>query len=271
MSPPDFSIIMCSIDAGKFARISESWRHLFRQHSHEIIGIHDATSLAEGYNRGIAQSSGGTLIFSHDDILILDDDFPNKIAARLRQFDLLGFAGTDKLITAPWFGAGQPHLHGVTGHARPGQPDCDLTIYGAATWPVVAGIHALDGLCMIARRELAETIRFDAGNFDGFHLYDLDFSFRSYLAGYQLGVCCDIPVLHESTGNYAGGNHTLYAERFLLKYADPLGKYAGEEFDVQRPGRTASFRDHHTLLRAWQPEIITRTTLALRRDCPKGT
>ena len=63
----------------------------------------------------------------------------------------------------------------------------------------------------------------------------------------------------------ASDNHTLYAERFLLKHASPLGQYAGEEFDLHPPGRAALFRDHHALLRAWQPEIIARTTQALRR------
>ena len=97
---PRFSVIVCSIEALKFAHIYECYTRLLSGYPHEIIGIHDATSLAEAYNRGISQSSGDILIFSHDDLLILDPLFADKIVDRLHTFDLLGFAGTSKLITA---------------------------------------------------------------------------------------------------------------------------------------------------------------------------
>lgn len=264
MNRPRISVIICSIDAGKFARISEHYAQRLAAYEHEIIGIHDASSLAEGYNRGMAQSRGDILIFSHDDLLILDPAFAEKIVDRLQTYDLLGFAGTSKLITATWFGAGQPHLHGAIGHAKPGQRQLALNIYGAAAWPVVGDIQAIDGFCMIARRPLAETWPFDAATFDGFHLYDLDFSYAAYLAGHRLGVCCDIPILHESAGNFAD-QHLYYAERFVLKYAGQLANTRPEDITGERPGRGALFSDHHALLRAWQPEILARATQAMRR------
>ena len=265
MTTPYISVIICSIDAGKFARISEHYRQRLAAYRHEIIGIHDASSLAEGYNRGIKCTSGDILIFSHDDLLILDPLFADKIIDRLHTFDLLGFAGTSKLITATWFGAGQPHLHGAIGHAKPGEPQLAFNIYGAATWPVVDNIQAIDGFCMIARRALAETVLFDASTFDGFHLYDLDFSYAAYRAGHRLGVCCDIPILHESAGNFAN-QHLHYAERFVVKYATELATPPPEEITGQRPGRGAMFPDHHALLRAWQPEVMLRATQAMRRS-----
>lgn len=264
MKTPMFSIVICSIDAGKFARISESYRHLFRAHAHEIIGIHDAGSLAEGYNRGLAQSRGDILIFSHDDILFLDDALPEKIRERMLDFDLLGFAGTDKLITATWFGAGLPHLHGAIAHAEPGSRALTLNVYGATAWPVAKDIQALDGCCLIARRALAERLGFDAQTFDGFHLYDLDFSFAAHLAGYRIGICCDIPILHESAGNFAK-RHLHYAERFLLKYARQLGQTDPKSISGTRPGRGADFPDHQALRAAWRPEILQRATLAMYR------
>jgi hypothetical protein len=264
MSAPRISVITCSIDAGKFARVSECYKHLLAGFPHEIIGIHDATSLAEGYSRGLAQSSGDILIFTHDDILILDPAFAEKIVARTQDYDLLGFAGTDKLITATWFGAGPAHQHGVVGHAKPGRDHLTLSIYGAAEWPVVGGIEAIDGFCMIASRRLCEQIRFDAATFDGFHLYDLDFSYAAHLAGFRLGVCCDIPILHESAGNFAN-QHLHYAERFVLKYADRFAATRPQDITGERPGRGARFADHHALLHAWQRDILLRATQAMRR------
>jgi len=39
---------------------------------YEIVAVRDARSLAEGYNRGVARSSGDIVILSHDDIEFLD-------------------------------------------------------------------------------------------------------------------------------------------------------------------------------------------------------
>ena len=70
---------------------------------------------------------------------------------------------------------------------------------------VVPGIQALDGVFMAMRREVATAIPFDAEAFDGFHLYDLDFSFRAHRGGFRLAVCRDVVLIHESTGSYDAG------------------------------------------------------------------
>lgn len=264
---PKFSVIVCSVEAAKFAHLSASLEQLLDQYPHEIIGIHDAKSLAEGYNRGLAKSTGDIVIFSHDDILFADRNFAAKIAERMRDYDILGFAGTSKLITATWFGAGQPHIHGAICHAKRNRPDLALNIYGVGTWPIVDGIQALDGCCIIAKRQVAEAIGFDANTFDGFHLYDLDFSYSAYRAGYRLGVCCDIPFLHESSGNFAY-QHLHYAERFVMKYLTELGGTNPQDIVSEPPGRGAGFSDYPTLLRAWNAETLLRATIAMRRAYP---
>lgn len=268
MKRPKISIIICSIEAGKFARISESYKYLLAGHPLEIIGIHDAKSLAEGYNRGIQQSTGDILIFSHDDILIIDPDFPEKIISRLESYDVLGFVGTSRLITSTWFGAGQPYLHGVVSHARPKGAKLSINILGVSDWPVIGDIKAVDGLCMIAKREVATGIGFDATTFDGFHLYDLDFSFSAYRAGYKLAVCCDIPIIHESTGQF-DSKHQEFASRFISKHGDFLDAPTPEENRRDRQitpeGRATLLPDYHALLRTWRPEVLKRTTAAIRR------
>jgi hypothetical protein len=99
---PEVSIVVCSIDGGKFARVSANYRSLFAGRAIEIVGIQDARSLAEGYNRGIAQSRGAKLILSHDDIEILSPDFAARLDRHLADFDLVGIAGTTRLIEGKW-------------------------------------------------------------------------------------------------------------------------------------------------------------------------
>jgi len=91
------SVVICSIDAAKFARVSDNYRALYGAREVEIIGIHDARSLAEGYNRGIARARGEHLVLSHDDIEILTPDFADRLDRHLAQFDLIGVAGTTRI------------------------------------------------------------------------------------------------------------------------------------------------------------------------------
>ncbi len=260
-----FSVIICSIDAWKFAQSSQCYERLLAGFSHEIIGIHDASSLTEGYSRGMGRAQGDILIFSHDDLLILDPDFAGKIGERLQVYDILGFAGTTCLTGSAWFSAGQPWLRGAVAHAKPGESRLNLSVYGAAEWPVSGNIQAIDGLCMVATRAAALATGFDTTTFNGFHLYDLDFSFSAFLAGRKIGVCCDIPLIHASGGNFASREYAEYAARFQDKYEKQLAPAAPGGAGQKPWGRGISLSDCHALLEVWQPDMLLRATRALQR------
>ena len=260
MNASSFSVIICSVDPWKFATCAWHYEHLLTGRRHEIIGIHDAKSLAEGYNRGLARSTGDIIIFSHDDVLILDEQFAEKIAARLADYDILGWAGTSRLISASWPSAGQPFLHGAVAHTI--DKRLFLYLYGIDAWPVTDGIQAIDGLLMIARRETALATGFDAETFDGFHLYDLDFSFAAFLAGYKIGVCCDIPIIHTSVGDYAA-DWAGYGQRFLEKYS---GRLATRTRATTGQSRAEKCGDYRVLTAMWNYDSLRRATIAMRRQ-----
>jgi GT2 family glycosyltransferase len=273
---PQISVIICSIDAWKFAQTAECYAGLLAGIPHEIIGIRDAKSLAEGYNRGMAQSGGDILVFSHDDVLFLDPDFGAKITDRMSSWDLLGFAGASRLIYPLWSAADWPHLHGAVCHPYYDFSPAYLrfSIYGATSYPVAGNIQALDGLCLITRRAFAESIGFDAATFDGWHLYDLDFSFAAHLAGGRVGVCCDMPYIHatksvqSSQNTLAGEDYTKYAQRFFMKYqphmqADYLPPPAPHGLSCHLPG-------HFALKAVWNEATLKRATLAMRHETGKG-
>ncbi|MDR1661401.1 MAG: glycosyltransferase family protein [Azoarcus sp.] len=272
MSAPRFSVILCSIDAYKFAQASACYSRLLSGLPFEIIGIHDALSLAEGYNRGLRQCRGEIVVFSHDDVLFLDRQFARKIGERMQRWDVLGFAGSTLMTNPPtWFRANWPYLRGAVCHWSRMKPDrLVFTIYGAGAWPVTDGIQTLDGLCLIARREVAASIGFDDETFDGWHLYDCDFSFAASLAGYKVGVCCDLPYIHASTSLqtsenvYASDVYRKYAERFSRKY---LGNQLPECPPCPMQGIAIALRDHPTLTRLWNETTFRRVTLAIARGC----
>jgi GT2 family glycosyltransferase len=270
MSVVDFSVIICSVDPWKFTQVCACYERLLAACSHEIIAIHDARSLAEGYNRGLKRSSGEIVIFSHDDVMFLDRHFAAKIRARMASWDLLGFAGASRLVYPAWHAAGWPHLHGAVCHwTRRWPKTLLLTLYGATAWPVVGGIEVLDGLCMIVRRELAVETGFDEDTFDGWHLYDCDFSQGVRRAGHEIGVCCDIPYIHASASvqtnecAFDGADYMKYVARFAAKYRDRM--LADFRWPLMH-FRESFISGHDELLRLWTEENFRRATLALARD-----
>ncbi|MDR3087113.1 MAG: glycosyltransferase family protein [Azoarcus sp.] len=261
MDKPFFSVIVCSIDPWRFAQISTCYEHLLVNFPFEIIGIHDARSLAESYSRALRRARGDIMIFSHDDILILDPDFGHKIASRLQKFDILGFAGTTRLETGIWWSARMPYLFGAV--ATPHPEKLHLNIWNTGYWPVADGIQAIDGLCIIARREAAMETGFDETTFDGFHLYDIDFSFSAWRAGKILGVCCDIPIIHASMGKY-DKTHEKYNRLFIEKHRDALPASPKPISAIE--GIAVDLSDHHVLREVWQEDIFRRVSVSTRRQ-----
>src|SRR4029078_13283635 len=111
--------------------------------------------------------------------------------------------------------AGHPNLRGWITHR-------DMT---NASWRVdlldprgtASDIVVLDGVLIAARREVLRAVPFDAATFDGFHLYDLDWSYRASKAGFRIGVAGDLLVVHQSRGTY-GAAWERYARRFCAKH-----------------------------------------------------
>lgn len=254
--PLMISVIVCSIDDAKHAAVTAMYQRLLEDWPHEIISIRDARSLCEAYTRATAQAKGEVLVFSHDDVEFLTPDFAQRLHGHLRHFDVVGLAGTTRLAGPSWIQGGWSVARGqVTTIDRDGG-DFRVDVYGVSG-TAEAGIQAIDGFCIACRREVAEKIGFDAAAFDGFHLYDTDFTYRAHRAGYRLGVASDLPVIHRSTGRLDEA-WARYAERFVAKFPDQ--------------GFTGRFGDNPlraTLLQT-REQVVTfcDAMIALAQACP---
>jgi hypothetical protein len=213
------SVIVPSITPEKFARVSASFHAALAGVDHEIVGIHDARSMCEACNRGARQSRGDVLVFAHDDIEIASPDFAARLLDRMGTHDVLGIAGTSRVVGPAWASAGAPYLHGQVGY-RAGESRIEVVMFGLAE-PVRADAQALDGCFMAARRHVIEEVPFDEERFDGWHLYDVDFTLSAWLAGFGVAVCEDILVIHQSRGRY-DAEWQRAAERFSAKHRAAL-------------------------------------------------
>jgi Glycosyltransferase like family/Tetratricopeptide repeat len=212
------SVVVCSRDEAKGRRIKAHYEALFAGRDFEIIQIYDARSLCEAYNRGFVRTSGEVVIFSHDDIEIVSDDFASRLLRHLSSSDLAGVVGTTQLAGTSWIAAGWPRLHGCIVHPSQSGPGFAFDCYGPRPCDP---IQAVDGVLIAANRRVCETIRFDEATFDGFHFYDLDFSHRAFLEGFRIAVAWDVLLLHNSVGR-SDGNWQKYAQLFLAKHGNRM-------------------------------------------------
>jgi anaerobic magnesium-protoporphyrin IX monomethyl ester cyclase len=215
----EISVITCNVDDTKFNKFKNNVTAIFGNDV-QLIRINDADSIAEGYNRGIRRAYGKILIFCHDDIEFLNTDTAKLIKEDLKENDIVGVAGTSFLTEGKWISSGQPFTHGQVIH-KGGKDSAEyiLCVYGLGRDDtIVKEIQALDGLFFAVNRQVFENVQFDDELFDGFHLYDLDFTYSAYLKGARIIIDHRIHLLHNSDGKY-NLDWKRYADRFSSKYA----------------------------------------------------
>ncbi|MEO5701253.1 MAG: glycosyltransferase [Casimicrobiaceae bacterium] len=213
--PASISVVVCSIDATKGARVRALYTRLLAELPHDVQVLSDARSLAEAYNRGVAASAGEVVILSHDDIDILAVDFAARLLRHLDTADVLGTVGATRLTGPVPIWAGHPHVRGWIVHHVSGDPVWQVDL---ADWRPVAGdVSVLDGVLLVARRRALVDVPFDATTFDGFHGYDVDWSHRAARAGYRLAAAGDLRVVHASRGRY-DAEWQRYADRLCAKH-----------------------------------------------------
>ena len=177
--------------------------------------------LTEAYNLALALSRGDVVVFSHDDVEFLADDFLVKLRGHMGRCDVLGVAGTRRLSAADWIAPGIPYVYGQMAYHDLAKTGNYEVVIWSASLRRVDQIQAMDGVFLCAYRPVAQVIGFDQDNFRGFHFYDLDFTFRAFLAGYKLAVACDLFPIHESGGRDDEA-WTTEANLFLRKFGRNL-------------------------------------------------
>jgi hypothetical protein len=211
------SIVVCSVRPAMLEEMRASCREGLAGREHEFIVIDDARSLAEGYNRGLARARHPIVVFSHDDVELLSPRPFDAIEHALASHDVAGLAGAAQVRGPAVMWAGHPHLRGFVALPGRGDPGAVQATLFALDCGVLGGMQALDGFFFAARREAALAVGFDEKTFDGFHFYDLDFTYRAHLAGMKLAVTTDVCALHRSLGNF-NEDWKRYSRRFAEKF-----------------------------------------------------
>ena len=234
--PKPVSIVVCSIDDARLARMQASFRAALGAREHEFIAIRDARSLCEGYERGLRAARHPMVVFSHDDVELVGGRPFDAIERALEEHAIVGVAGSRRAAGPAMAWAGHPHVHGFV--AYPAGERHKATMYSLSSG-ILGGMQFFDGLLFAARRGAALAVGFDAVTFDGFHLYDLDFAYRAHRAGHSVAVTTEVLAVHASEGGF-GESWRHYAQRFLRKFPE-LDLPEGRSFYF---GRELASREH---------------------------
>jgi hypothetical protein len=155
-------------------------------------------SLSEAYNMGLAKAKYDIIVYAHDDICFVTDNWGRKLCkhfTRNPDYGIIGVAGTDNLISGMWW-EDRASMHGVVNHSDHGKTWTNH--YSADQGNKIKQMVVIDGV-FFAIDKTKIIHRFNE-EFKGYHFYDLAFGFSNHLAGVKLGVCTDIRVTHMSVG-----------------------------------------------------------------------
>ena len=213
---------LCTIRPERAARARASVERALGEADVLFDVVTDARSLSEAYNRILDRSRTERVILCHDDIEVVGRGLDRALARAFGQADLVGIVGAERVTGPAVLWAGHPYLHGQVAYPR------EAGFEAAPLSPrrgIVTGMQALDGV-FLAIGPGARAHRFDERTFDGFHFYDLDFTYRAHLAGLRLAVTTDFMLVHDSEGRF-GDEWAAYSRRFLDKFPALASAAAG--------------------------------------------
>ena len=211
------SVIICSINNDLAQQVQKNitdtigvvWEFIV------IENMVSPKSLTEVYNVGASKAKYDVLLFVHEDVLFQTENWGKKLLDYFEKdnsLGLIGIAGSKYKSSVPsgWF-SGIEALD-CCNILHVDSNDQKLPMYfnpapGTRTQYVVV----LDGVLLCCKKNVWQQVKFDETLLKGFHLYDIDFSFR-VAQKFKVIVSFEIDLIHLTEGGNFGDewvNNTL--------------------------------------------------------------
>ena len=156
-------------------------------------------SLTEVYNMGIKKAKNDIVVFCHDDIKFDTNNWGRKLLNHFKkhsEFGVIGVAGSRYMPESGKWWEDFSKMHGAVHHEHDGRRW--LSRYSNDIGNHLDEVVLVDGLFFgVHKGRIAKKFNEEV---DGFHFYDVDFSFSNHLAGVKVGVCTNIRITHLSIG-----------------------------------------------------------------------
>ena len=176
-------------------------------------------SLTQVYNKILDEAENDIVVFCHDDLNFETTGWMYKLKSHFDknpEYGIIGLAGTKYLPPSGRWWELQSAMYGIVNHKSEGKQW--ESRYSKDIGNKLEPTIIVDGLFFaVNKKNIVE--RFDE-SVQGFHFYDIDFSFRNYLKNVKVGICTDIRVTHLSIGQTNEQwetNREIFAEKFAEK------------------------------------------------------
>jgi hypothetical protein len=156
-------------------------------------------SLTKLYNRGLKQAKNDIVVFCHDDLVIETKQWGHKLVKlfdKNPEFGVIGVAGSKNMpISGQWW-ENRNKMYGRVAHTSEGKTW--LSSYSDDLGQNLEETVIVDGVFFAVNKNRIKK-KFDE-TFEGFHFYDITFSFDNHLEGVKVGVTTVIRINHHSIG-----------------------------------------------------------------------
>lgn len=156
-------------------------------------------SLSVAYNEIISQSQHNIVVLCHDDIYFNTTGWVNKIVKHFEknpEYGILGVAGSTSIPKSGMWWEDRSKMVGIVNHEHEGKKW--ESKYCNSLGNDIKETIIVDGLFIALHKERIKHT-FDE-SVEGFHFYDVNFSFKNYLEGVKVGVVFNIRITHKSIG-----------------------------------------------------------------------
>jgi glycosyltransferase involved in cell wall biosynthesis len=201
----------------------------------EIIPVENngQFSLTEVYNKILNDSKNDIVILCHDDIYFDSKNWGQKILNHFKRnpdYGVLGLAGSTQLPSSAKWWEDFSKMRGIVNHEHGGKKW--ESKYSPSLGNQIDDTVLVDGLFIVInknniKKNFNEEIK-------GFHFYDVDFSFRNFIADVKIGVMYDVRVTHKSIGE-TNEQWEKNREVFAEKYKDVLPVKVKKNLTIDSP------------------------------------
>jgi Glycosyltransferase like family len=227
-----FSILICSVNASHLERLKINI-HATAGIEYELLvwdNLNDPKPITEVYNLLAARARYPYFCFIHEDIAFKTQDWLSVLLTAFEQHPetgLIGIAGAKyKSRTPSGWSTGIPDLdfsniyhQDKNGHT--------IHLYSNSSQSSLEPVVNVDGVFIAIRREVWDMAKFNTDILRGFHLYDIDFSFRVF-KNWKAAVIFNIDILHFTQGGSFGNEWLLNTLQWHKHFAHKLPQAADD-------------------------------------------
>lgn len=172
-------------------------------------------SLSKVYNEILDESTNDIVVLCHDDIYFDTKKWGEKLLKHFKntEYGILGVAGTTYLPKSGMWWEDTSKMVGIVNHEHNGKKW--ESKYSQDLSTEIKKTVVTDGL-FISLSKSKIKVKFDEA-VDGFHFYDVNFSFQNFLENVLVGVLFNIRITHKSIGQTNQqweNNRLIFSDKF---------------------------------------------------------